>query len=78
VFPGGDAIADAWEHRRTVLAAYRDRLAATDITALDVLPDLTHLHFVRMTGLDPHGERACARLARTAALSWTSRTRGAR
>ncbi|WP_460401665.1 lantibiotic dehydratase [Actinophytocola sediminis] len=77
--PGGEAIADAWGHRSTALATYRDRLAATtNITTLDVLPDLTHLHFVRMTGLDPHGERSCARLARAAALSWTSRTRGAR
>ncbi len=76
--PGGEDIAATWARRRAALAAYRDTLAASGETAPEgVLPDLTHLHVVRMVGLSPDSERACARLARAAALSWTTRTREA-
>lgn len=78
VIPGGDHIATAWARRRTALAAYRDTLTTSGETAPEVvLPDLLHLHHVRMAGISPDTERVCARLARTAALSWTARTQGA-
>jgi hypothetical protein len=67
----------AWASRRTALATYRDTLVASGETAPEVvLPDLVHLHVVRMAGLSPDSERACSRLARAAALSWTTRTQG--
>ncbi|MGH8902522.1 MAG: lantibiotic dehydratase [Egibacteraceae bacterium] len=73
--PGGEHIAAAWARRRTALATYRAALTASGETAPDsVLPDLLHLHHVRMAGLSPDTEQACVRLARAAALSWTTRT----
>ncbi len=76
--PGGEDIATAWARRRAALARYRDALAATGEIAPDsVLPDLLHLHHARSAGICPDNERACRRLARAAALSWTSRTRAA-
>ncbi|MGH3791361.1 MAG: hypothetical protein ACRDQ9_11300, partial [Pseudonocardiaceae bacterium] len=75
--PGGKDIVSWWARRRVALARYRDALAAAGEIAPDsVLPDLLHLHHVRMVGICPDTERACRRLARAAALSWTSRTRG--
>jgi len=75
--PGGDHIAAAWARRRTALAAYRDTLTTSGEIAPDsVLPDLLHLHHVRMKGISPDTERVCSRLARAAALSWTTRTQG--
>ncbi|MGH3814287.1 MAG: lantibiotic dehydratase [Pseudonocardiaceae bacterium] len=72
--PGSEDIATAWARRRTALAAYSDTLTASGQTAPErVLPDLLHLHHVRMAGICPDTERACARLARAAALSWTTR-----
>jgi thiopeptide-type bacteriocin biosynthesis protein len=71
---GGNHIAATWTRRRTALAAYR--AALTDqgqITPDSLLPDLLHLHHVRMAGTSPDLERTCARLARAAALSWTHR-----
>ncbi|WP_414942709.1 lantibiotic dehydratase [Amycolatopsis sp. cmx-11-51] len=76
--PGGESITAAWTRRRTALDAYRAALTAeSDTTPETVLPDLLHLHHVRMVGIDTDAERACLRLARAAALSWTTRTRGA-
>ncbi|MGH8885340.1 MAG: lantibiotic dehydratase [Egibacteraceae bacterium] len=76
--PGGDDIAATWARRRAALAAYRDTLIVSGEIALDsVLPDLLHLHHVRMAGISPDTERVCGRLARAAALSWTTRTQGA-
>ncbi|MGH3798671.1 MAG: lantibiotic dehydratase [Pseudonocardiaceae bacterium] len=76
--PGGDHIATAWARRRTALAAYRDTLTASgEIAPNTVLPDLLHLHHVRMVGISPDTERACARLARAAALSWATRNQAA-
>ncbi|MFN2494974.1 MAG: thiopeptide-type bacteriocin biosynthesis protein [Pseudonocardiaceae bacterium] len=75
--PGGEDIATAWARRRAALAAYRATLVGSGENTLKaVLPDLLHLHHARMVGIDPDTERACRRLARAAALSWTSRTRG--
>ncbi len=76
--PGGEDIAAWWIRRRAALARYRDALAATGEIAPDsVLSDLLHLHHARIAGISPDNERACRRLARAAALSWISRTRGA-
>ncbi|MPZ64706.1 MAG: lantibiotic dehydratase [Pseudonocardiaceae bacterium] len=75
--PGGEHIANAWARRRTALAAYRETITATDEITLDsVLPALLHLQHVRMAGIAPDTERACHRLARAAALSWTAQTKG--
>lgn len=73
--PGGDSIAVQWTRRREALDAYRAALTAQgEITPASVLPDLLHLHHVRMAGVSPDLERACGHLARAAALSWTRRT----
>uniref|UniRef100_UPI002AD4C755 lantibiotic dehydratase n=1 Tax=Frankia sp. Cr1 TaxID=3073931 RepID=UPI002AD4C755 len=74
--PGGEHVVSCWEHRREALAAYRRVLQETRAEAPTVLlPDLLHLHHVRMAGVSLAGERACLHLARAAALSWTARTR---
>lgn len=76
--PGGEHIATAWTRRRATLAAYRGTLTASgEIAPNSLLPDLLHLHHVRMAGISPDTERLCGRLARAAALSWTTRTQGA-
>jgi len=72
--PGGEQIATAWARRRAALAAYRDTLTASGATAPEVvLPDLLHLHHVRMVGINQGSERVCLRLARAAALGWVAR-----
>ncbi|MFJ2891140.1 lantibiotic dehydratase [Streptomyces sp. NPDC087305] len=74
--PALDArVAASWTARRAALAAYRSTLEGAD-TPLpqDVLPDLLHLHHVRMCGPGLPEERAHLHLARAAALSWTART----
>lgn len=74
---GGGDVLTAWTARRAALAEYRDMLTDSGDRVLDsVLPDLLHLHHVRMIGISPDAERACGRLARAAALSWTTRRRG--
>jgi len=74
--PGLDAsITASWSARRTALAAYRSALEdAGTLPPQDLLPDLLHLHHVRMRGPDLPAERAHLHLARAAALSWTART----
>ncbi|MFV2175540.1 lantibiotic dehydratase [Actinomadura sp. LOL_016] len=72
--PGGRDVAIAWARRRDALSAYRTVLAtAAPQDASTLLPDLLHLHHVRVTGVDLENERVCLHLARAAALSWTSR-----
>ncbi|WP_236952422.1 thiopeptide-type bacteriocin biosynthesis protein [Kibdelosporangium phytohabitans] len=66
----------AWENRRAALAAYRAALTTTGIAPDTVLGSLLHLHCLRANGINTDTERACHRLARAAALSWTARTRG--
>lgn len=74
----GTAIPEAWSRRRAALDAYRRHLVALDGPPLGgVLTSLLHMHHIRAAGIDPAGERACRRLARAAALSWTTRPRGA-
>ncbi|MEU5107388.1 lantibiotic dehydratase [Streptomyces sp. NPDC021354] len=75
--PGLDMnVTAAWSARRTALAAYRRALEdAGTLHPQDVLPDLLHLHHVRMRGPRLSEERAHLHLARAAALSWTARAR---
>ncbi|SCF48747.1 thiopeptide-type bacteriocin biosynthesis domain-containing protein [Micromonospora matsumotoense] len=73
--PGGKALIQRWADRRRAVAAWRDHLSATSATPpVDLLPDLLHLHHVRVIGLDLDSERACLHLARAAALSWKTRS----
>ncbi|WP_433498859.1 lantibiotic dehydratase [Sphaerimonospora sp. CA-214678] len=73
--PAGKQIVSCWARRRQTLAAYRRALEdAGTLPSAVVLPDLLHLHHVRMAGPSLPGERACLHLARAAALSWTTRT----
>ncbi|AXI79786.1 lantibiotic dehydratase [Peterkaempfera bronchialis] len=69
------AIATAWSARRGALTAYRRVLTGAAMQPQDLLPDLLHLHQVRMHGPDLPEERTHLHLARAAALSWTARAR---
>ncbi|WP_289008090.1 lantibiotic dehydratase [uncultured Thermomonospora sp.] len=74
--PGGEQILACWARRRTALAVYRAALREPGRPSTAVLlPDLLHLHHVRMAGTDPDGEHACLHLARAAALSQTARAK---
>ncbi|MFD6303044.1 lantibiotic dehydratase [Streptomyces sp. NPDC060223] len=79
--PHGTPVVDArvtasWSARRAALAAYRSALeGAGTLPPQDLLPDLLHLHHVRMHGPGLPEERAHLHLARAAALSWTARAR---
>jgi thiopeptide-type bacteriocin biosynthesis protein len=75
VLPGGEQLLTRWEERRRILAAWRESLPAfSAVPPVELLPDLLHLHHVRVAGLDLDSERACLHLARAAALSWTTRS----
>ncbi|WP_369033949.1 lantibiotic dehydratase [Streptomyces adonidis] len=66
----------SWSARRAALAAYRSALeGAGTLPPQDLLPDLLHLHHVRMRGPDLPEERVHLHLARAAALSRTARAR---
>ncbi|MET7695672.1 lantibiotic dehydratase [Streptomyces sp. NPDC005483] len=65
----------AWSARRGALADYRRALADTAFRPDELLPDLLHLHHVRMRGPGLPEERTHLHLARVAALSWTARAR---
>ncbi|WP_329280705.1 lantibiotic dehydratase [Streptomyces sp. NBC_01451] len=66
----------SWSARRAALHAYRGALeSAGTLPPQEVLPDLLHLHHVRMCGPGLPEERAHLHLARAAALSWTARAR---
>lgn len=72
--PGATDILAAWRHRHAALRAYHHSLAATgEADPTSLLPDLLHLHHVRMAGLGDSEEQRCLHLARAAALSWTTR-----
>ncbi|MET9411555.1 lantibiotic dehydratase [Streptomyces sp. NPDC002935] len=71
-------VTTAWSVRRVALAAYRRALKDATTQPHDVLPDLLHLHHVRMCGPGLPQERAHLHLARAAALSWTARARRSR
>ncbi|MET9812328.1 lantibiotic dehydratase [Streptomyces sp. NPDC006355] len=68
-----ERITTAWSARRVALAAYRRALEGTATHPHDVLPDLLHLHHVRMCGPGLPEERTHLHLTRAAALSWTAR-----
>ncbi|WP_205629616.1 lantibiotic dehydratase [Jiangella muralis] len=73
--PDGEDVLTRWEERQHVLATWRDALPSISaIAPVDLLPDLLHLHHVRITGPDLESERACLHLARAGALSWTTRS----
>ncbi len=74
--PALDAsVAASWTVRRAALDAYRAALHGAEAPLpQDLLPDLLHLHHVRMCGPGLPEERAHLHLARAAALSWTART----
>ncbi|UQA95712.1 lantibiotic dehydratase [Streptomyces halobius] len=74
---GGDAVAKAWQLRRTALDHYRQSLDADGISPARVLPSLLHMHHNRVAGIDRDAESACRRIARAAALSCTIRPEGA-
>ncbi|WP_181801457.1 lantibiotic dehydratase [Streptomyces shenzhenensis] len=65
----------AWSSRRKALAAYAHALTDAAVNPQDLLPDLLHLHHVRMRGPGLPEERTHLHLARAAALSWTARAR---
>ncbi|MFD5111781.1 lantibiotic dehydratase [Streptomyces sp. NPDC058391] len=71
----GERVTTAWSARRGALTAYRRALTAADMRPHDLLPDLLHLHHVRLHGPDLPEERTHLHLARAAALSWTARAR---
>ncbi|MEU3982041.1 lantibiotic dehydratase [Streptomyces sp. NPDC026672] len=75
--PQGTHMASAWALRRKHLSAYRQALENAGHDPVGVLPSLLHMHHNRAVGIDPSAEAACRRLARTAALSWTTRSEGA-
>ncbi|MDX3452542.1 lantibiotic dehydratase [Streptomyces sp. ME02-8801-2C] len=75
--PALDArVTASWSARRAALTAYRSTLeGAGTMPVQDLLPDLLHLHHVRMRGPGLPEERAHLHLARAAALSWRARAR---
>ncbi|MGW1267414.1 lantibiotic dehydratase [Streptomyces sp. NPDC002491] len=73
----GAHAADVWALRGERLSAYRQALEEAGHDPVSVLASLLHLHHNRTAGIDPRGEATCRRLARTAALSWTTRAPGA-
>ncbi|WP_233221800.1 lantibiotic dehydratase [Streptomyces carminius] len=73
--PGGTRVLDAWRQRREALERYRTALTAAGAEPAAVLPSLLHMHHNRVAGIAPGSEATCRRLARAAALSWTTRTR---
>ncbi|MFC4463944.1 lantibiotic dehydratase [Streptomyces xiangluensis] len=70
-----ERVTTAWTTRRAALVAYRRALTDAALDPHDVLPDLLHLHHVRMRGPGLPEERTHLHLARAAALSWTARAR---
>ena len=73
--PGGVHVVSCWSQRRKALAAYRRVLEETGSHPSVLLPELLHLHHVRMAGTSLEDERVCLHLARAAARSWTARAR---
>ncbi|ARQ70646.1 lantibiotic dehydratase [Streptomyces marincola] len=76
-YPAGvdERIVAASSARRAALAGYAHALTAAHTDPGDLLPDLLHLHHVRVQGPGLPQERAHLHLARAAALSWTARAR---
>ncbi|BCL28579.1 lantibiotic dehydratase [Streptomyces aurantiacus] len=70
-----ERVTTAWTMRRAALVTYRHALTGAALDPHDLLPDLLHLHHVRMRGPGLPKERTHLHLARAAALSWTARAR---
>jgi class I lanthipeptide synthase len=71
--PGWEGeVAEAWQARAAALASYRQALPVCADTDT-ILESLLHMHHNRALGIDRDGERNCRRLARQAALAWTTR-----
>ncbi|WP_046501515.1 lantibiotic dehydratase [Streptomyces odonnellii] len=70
-----ERVTAAWSARHEALTAYRRALTDADMHPSDLLPDLLHLHQVRVHGPYLAEERTHLHLARAAALSWTARAR---
>ncbi|MFE4665426.1 lantibiotic dehydratase [Streptomyces sp. NPDC056716] len=70
-----ERVTGAWSERRVALADYAHALRDAAADPRDLLPDLLHLHHVRMQGPGLPEERVHLHLARAAALSWTARQR---
>lgn len=66
-----EEVAAAWRARNLALADYAEHIG--DDTRADVLESLLHMHHNRAVGTDPAAERIARRLARQAAVSWTTR-----
>lgn len=66
-------ITAAWQRRQTALAEYRSALLDLGADPTVWIPDLLHLHVIRMLGLLPGAEQECLHLARTGALAWNAR-----
>lgn len=71
----GEHVTAAWSARRGALTGYRRALTDAALHPDELLPDLLHLHHVRMRGPGLPEERTHLHLARAAALSWTARAR---
>ncbi|GAA1625320.1 lantibiotic dehydratase [Catellatospora bangladeshensis] len=65
--PGGEAIAESWQHRDIAVERYRACLLPQR-DPLTVLRSLLHEHHVRAVGVDPEFERATNHAARAAAM----------
>ncbi|MFI9486962.1 lantibiotic dehydratase [Promicromonospora sp. NPDC052451] len=63
----------AWQTRHAALAEYRSALLDLGADPLVWIPDLLHLHVIRMLGLLPGAEEECLHLARTGVLAWNAR-----
>jgi thiopeptide-type bacteriocin biosynthesis protein len=77
--PAGEVLADSWASRDRALARYRcalDGSGGQGISTDDVLGSLIHVNHVRSRAIDFGDEAVVLHLARSAALSWTARTRG--
>ncbi len=74
---GSERVAQAWTLRRAALGSYRQVLKAAGVVPATVLPSLLHMHHNRVAGIDRDAEATCRRLARSAALSLTTRVEGA-
>lgn len=79
--PGGAEVVATWAKRADALAAYRSRLHGTDAEGIApdaVLGSLLHSHFLRTCGIEAEDKAVSLYLARSAALSFTARSGGAR
>lgn len=67
------SVQQAWLERGRALAAYAEELWKVGFEPARLLPDLLHLHCVRLFGPDPEAETQVLSLARACALSWNAR-----